>query len=98
MTSRFFKVKYKGQGDKRVCTGFFELAQQTATSFIGRRVNKEGDYTESKITKAGYEDSITIISNKCIKSISEVIHDYKYCELVLPEEASQNKSGWGVSE
>lgn len=95
MTEHYYKVKYKGHDDKRARTGLFEKARSDSKVFVGRRVNKEGDYTDAGYRKDGYHDAIEIITNRCIISIVEVIHDFKYGELVEPEKATQNLESWG---
>ena len=91
----FYKVKYKGAGDKRAKTGLFECQRYDAKAFCGHKVNKNGDYTEAKWTPEGYADEIHIITTACIIDAHIVIHDYKYGELVRAEDATQNQESFG---
>ena len=90
MTPQYYKVKYQGSEDKRAKTAFFECSKYDVNGFTGRKVNKQGEYTKVKWTPEGWHDDIHIITSGCIIDASLVIHDFKYGELVVPEDASQN--------
>ena len=94
MTDQYFRVNTKDSSGKRKGI-LIELSRQDEQVIVGRKVNRQGDYVDAGYKADGYHDALEVISKACVVSVTELIHDFKYGELVEPHKASQNLPEWG---